>query len=141
MQQTLGAVSSHSEDNRQIVERFYQYFANAQFDQLPHVLHEDIEWIQMEGFPNGGRYSGINAIVKNVFGAFKQEWIGWKVITTEMIEAKDAVFVIGYYSGTYLSTRKSFRADFIHHYQLKDGKIIRFNQYTDTAQIVKATIK
>ncbi|HUC79339.1 MAG TPA: nuclear transport factor 2 family protein [Flavisolibacter sp.] len=139
MQQTdTSLIPGH---NRQLVEQLYQYFADSQFDQLPEVLHNDIEWTQMGGFPNGGRHKGISAVIKNVFGAFKQDWIGWMAVATEMIEATNAVFVIGYYSGTHASTGKSFTADFIHHYQVKDGKISHFKQYTDTAQIWKATTR
>ena len=41
--------------------------------------------------------------------------------------------VLGDYAWTVKATGKSFRANFAHVATLRDGKIVRFREYTDTA--------
>jgi ketosteroid isomerase-like protein len=92
----------------------------------------------MNGFPNGGKYIGIEAVFENVFGYFKQYWDSWKAISTRYIETEEGVFVIGYYEGTYKETGKAVKADFASEYKVKNGKITEYNQYADTALVAAA---
>ena len=41
---------------------------------------------------------------------------------------------------TYITGRKEFRAQFAHVFKLRDGKIVKFQQYTDTA-LVQAALR
>ena len=57
---------------------------------------------------------------------------------SEFIDGGDNVVVLGKYSGTYKATGKSFQADFAHVWTIRDGKAVKFVQYTDTALVQKA---
>ena len=46
--------------------------------------------------------------------------------------------VPGIYSGTYKATGKSFEAEFAHIWTLRDGKVISFHQYVDSALVQEA---
>ena len=127
--------------NRLVIEALYKYFVDGAYHKMERIFHPDVIWIQMDGFPGGGVYSGIDVIIQQVFKQLKSDWDNWKVSVESLVEAKGAVFVIGQYSGRYTRTGKTFTADFIHHYQFKKSRIICFRQYTDTAQIVKATVE
>ena len=48
------------------------------------------------------------------------------------------VIVTGRYSGAYKATGKKIDAQFAHFWTLADGKVTRFQQYTDTLQAAQA---
>jgi ketosteroid isomerase-like protein len=49
----------------------------------------------------------------------------------EMTNSFDFTF---FYSGTYKSTGKHVRAQFAHIWSVREGRVVRFQQYTDTKQ-------
>jgi hypothetical protein len=81
---------------------------------------------------------GFDAILKNVFQNFGENWTSWAATIDEYVDAGESVFAIGQYKGTYAKTGKSMTADFAHRYVLKNGKIIKFTQYTDTRLVAEA---
>jgi ketosteroid isomerase-like protein len=66
------------------------------------------------------------------------EWDGFAVSPKEVLDAGDTIIGHGYYSGTYKNTGKSVRAQFAHFFTFRNEKIIKFQQYTDTAQFKEA---
>jgi ketosteroid isomerase-like protein len=68
------------------------------------------------------------------------EWDGFRAEPDEVLDAGDTVVGLGYYSGRYKATGKEFRAQFAHVFKLRDGKIVKFQQYTDTA-LVQAALR
>lgn len=119
----------------EIVRDMYDAFARKDNERVLRLFHPEIEWIQTDGFPGGGRYVGAEAVLRDVFGTFRADWETWKVEIDEYLDAGDAVIVLGWYVGTYKATGRSMRASFAHVYTVRDGRIVRFVQYTDTALI------
>ena len=103
------------------------------------LCDSDLEWIQNEGFPYGGHHRGADEVVENVFRTFSNHWERWSFGVEEILDAGDAVIVLGEYSGRHKATGKSLRAAAAHVYNLRNGLIHRFRQYTDTAVIRDAT--
>ncbi len=124
--------------NAAIIQQLYQHFSERNLEAIKGLFHSDIEWKQMDGFPNGGTYTGFEAILKNVFQGFSDNWTGWKAEVVEYLDAGDSILAVGYYEGTYNQSGKYTKAAFIHRYDLKDGLVIRFSQYTDTRLISEA---
>ena len=120
------------------VQKMYELFASQDNEAIRSIFDEKIKWNQMKGFPGGGKYVGADAVFDQVFYEFRQSWTTWKATVTRYIDSGDGVFVIGFYEGTYKATGKSMKADFACEYKVKDGKIIEFNQYTDTFLIGQA---
>ena len=54
------------------------------------------------------------------------------------LNAGDSVVALGAYRGTCRKTGKSMQAAFAHVYWLEKGRIVRFEQYADTAKIAEA---
>ena len=50
-----------------------------------------------------------------------------------MAEGADVV-ALGRYTGTHAASREPLDAQFVHHWTVEDGKVTRFQQYTDTWQ-------
>jgi ketosteroid isomerase-like protein len=96
------------------------------------VMAPDIEWVEMAGSPYGGVFVGADGVGANVFANFEKEWNGFHPEPDQFIESRDTVVVSGVYKGVYKATGKPVVARFAHIYTLKNGKIIKFEQFTDT---------
>ena len=124
--------------NKKIIEDLYAAFAKGDIPTVLGGFAADIEWNEAEGFMYGGQYIGPNAILKNVFMKFGTEWEGFSVVANQIVDGADTVVGLGTYSGKYLPTGKSMSVPFAHVWTLKDGKIAKFDQYTDTLVIAKS---
>jgi len=122
-------------DNKQIIENGYKCFATGDIPGLLGTFDENIEWTEAEGFPYGGTYTGANAIVENVFMKLGGEWEGFSAVPNEILDAGDNIVALGHYTGKYKETGKSMKVPFAHVWTLRDGKIVKFVQYTDTLKV------
>ncbi len=118
--------------NLQIIQDLYEHFKNRNLDEIRKILHPEIKWSQMRGFPNGGTYTGADEIFENVFKGFSDNWTDWKAEVEEFLDAGDDIIAIGKYKGTFNKSGKYLEADFMHRYSIKDSVITNFKQYTDT---------
>lgn len=125
-------------DNVAIIKDLYAKFDLSDFEGIRSIFSDNIEWNQMEGFPNGGRYFGADEIFNNVFRGFKADWISWKAEVTEWLDAGSHIIVIGYYEGVHKQTNMSMKSSFAHRYMLENGRIVKFNQYADTMVVAQA---
>ena len=78
------------------------------------------------------------AIVEGVFARLGGEWDGFSVALEELLDAGDTVVARGRYGGAYKKTGIRIHAQFAHVWTLRDGKVVKFQQYTDTLQATKA---
>lgn len=125
--------------NLEIVQRMYAAFGERDQETILALFDPQIEWVQNEGFPGGGRHVGAKAVLTDVFARFRHDWDIWQAVVTEWLDAGDAVVAIGEYRGTYKATGRSMRAAFAGVYRVRSGRIVSFHQYTDTAKIAEAT--
>ncbi|MEA5503979.1 nuclear transport factor 2 family protein [Halotia wernerae UHCC 0503] len=124
--------------NLEIVKSLYTAFQERDTKTVLEIFDPQIEWIQNEGFPGGGRYIGAEAVLKNVFAKFRLDWEVWQAVVEEWLDARDRIVALGEYRGTYKSTGKSTTAAFAHVYKFKNGRIFKFQQYTDTFKVAEA---
>ena len=124
--------------NVETVRRLYDAFAARDAAAIRQLFAPDIEWVQNAGFPGGGRHVGADAVLNDVFAKFRTDWSAWKVTVDEYLDAGDTVVALGEYRGTHARTGKSMTAAFAHLYDVRDGRITRFRQYTDTAMVAAA---
>ncbi|HEY4591840.1 MAG TPA: nuclear transport factor 2 family protein, partial [Thermoanaerobaculia bacterium] len=122
----------------EIVQALYAALKEGDGDRVLEILHPEVEWIQNEGFPGGGRFVGAETVYERVFNRLVDEWDGWQAEVGRWLKADDSVVALGAYRGTCRKTGKSMRAAFAHVYWLYDGRIVRFEQYADTAKIAEA---
>jgi len=99
---------------------------------------DDISWTEAEGFPYAGTYTGLPSVMQNVFSRLGSEWIGYKFTPDGYVTEGDMVVAYGTYNGTYKQTQKSFSARVVHLWKLKEGKIIRFEQFVDSQPVNNA---
>jgi uncharacterized protein len=122
-------------NNLAIVQQLYAAFGQRDWETIRELFAPDIEWIQNEGFPGGGRHMGADAVLNEVFAKFRADWTSWQAVVTEWLDAGHAVIALGEYRGTHGATGKSTVAAFAHVYEVRAGRITRFRQFTDTAMI------
>ena len=125
------------------VRRLYEAFASGDIPTVLAALDPKVEWSEAEHFiyAGGNPYIGPQAVLEGVFMKFATEWDGFKVSPDEVLDAGDTAIGLGHYSGTYKSTGAKVRAQFAHFFTFRDGKVVKFQQYTDTAQFSEAVNK
>jgi ketosteroid isomerase-like protein len=126
--------------NLEIVQDLYEAFATQDRDEILDIFDPDIEWIQNEGFPGGGRYVGAEEVLDHAFGRLATDWESWKAVVGRWLVAGESIVALGSYEGTHRTTGKSMTAAFAHVYWLCDGRVVRFEQYADTAEVVAACL-
>jgi len=125
----------HSVD---VVRSLYDAFARKDAEELRALLHPDVEWIQCEGFPGGDHRRGAEEVIKKVFGGLRSAWEDFEALVEEYLDAGDHVVALGRYKGVHAETRRPMTAVFAHVYDVHDGHIVRFRQFTDTWPMVAA---
>ena len=125
-----------SQENVKVVKGMYEAFGKGDIQTVLAALDPQVEWWEAENFiyAEGNPYVGPEAVLTGVFARIGAEWEGFAVTPKEVLDAGDTTIGHGYYSGTYRKTGKQARAQFAHFFTFRDGKIVKFQQYTDTAQ-------
>jgi ketosteroid isomerase-like protein len=121
--------------NSDLIRGLYDAFAAGDVPGVLGVLDREVRWTEAEGFPYGGTYVGPEAVLTNVFARLGSEWDGFSAVPAEIVADGDTVVALGAYGGVYKATGKSIAVPFAHVWTLRDGKAVRFQQYTDTALV------
>ncbi len=124
--------------NLDIIRATYEGPPEQNGKNLLAALAPDARWTEAAGFPYAGTYIGAEAIMSNVFQKLAAEWVDYRAQVHTYLADGDQVAAFGVYSGTYRETGKAMTATFAHLYRLKGGKIIRMEQYVDSAMVREA---
>jgi ketosteroid isomerase-like protein len=123
---------------KETLETFYRAIAIGDVTRVLGLLDDNVEWTEAAGFLYAGTYYGAQAVLSGVFTRVAHEWQGYEVEPSQLVAEGDEVVSLGTYRGTYKATGKSFSARFAHSVTVKCGKIVRFEQVVDTAEVNKA---
>jgi ketosteroid isomerase-like protein len=124
--------------NTEMVRAAYAAFEVGDVPAVLAALAEDVEWTEAEGFPTAGTYRGHDEVVQGVFMPLVQDYEGFTVKPESFIGEGDTVISVGWYEGTYKATGKVARARFAHVWQVREGKVARFEQIVDSATFNQA---
>ena len=103
------------------------------------LLSPNLEWTEAEGFPYySGTWRSPQSVVDKLFVPLATDWADFSVMPHEFIAADERVVSLGTYEGTFRSTGRRMSVPFAHRWVVRDGKIVRFNMYTDTAKVLEA---
>ena len=118
------------------VKAAYAAFGRNDPSVLFGAMDPAISWNEAEGSPlaDGNPYVGPQAIGERVFGRLMAAIDNFTAVPASFIDGGDQVAVIGRYGGTMKAGGVKLDAPFVHTYRFQNGKIIAFQQYTDTAQ-------
>ena len=125
-------------DNVQLMKSLYDAFGRGDIPTVLRAMSPDIRWHQAESnpyMPSGEAWVGPDAVLNNLFMRLGAEWEGFAVHLKSFHNAGSSVIVEARYSGTYKPTGKSMDTQVCHVWDVKDGKVTRFQQYVDTAKL------
>jgi hypothetical protein len=126
--------------NTDVVKRLYDAFAQGDVPAVLSSFDPKIEWREPEGlrYADNNPYVGPQAIVEGVFQRVMADIGDFRVVPGRFIDGGDAVVVEGRFKGTVNATGSAIDAQFVHVWELRDGKIIHLRIYTDTEQWARA---
>jgi ketosteroid isomerase-like protein len=129
-----------SEANVRVIRKIYEAFAQDDVPTVLDQLDQSIEWNEAENFiyADHNPYVGPQAVLEGVFARLGSEWEGFTVTPEEFLDAGDRVVAVGTYSGMYKATGREVRAQFAHVWDVREGRVHSFQQYTDTKQFADA---
>ena len=125
--------------NVELVRGVYEAFAKGDIMGVLGRMSPKIVWNEAENFPyaDGNPYIGPEAVVGGVFARCGGEWDGFAVVPEEILDAGEAVVVLGRYKGTYKATGRPQNTQVVHVWRVEGGKLARFQQYADTLQVAR----
>jgi uncharacterized protein len=129
-------------DNTRVVQQMYAAFGRGDMPALLSVLADDVDWHwQMAGpanLPYAGRWRGREQVAQ-FFTAISETVEVQQFEPQEFIAQGDTVVVLGHERSCARSTGRAFEQEWAHVYALRDGKVVRFRAYEDTAAQVAAS--
>lgn len=137
---TLLKEANMSQENLQVIRGLYEAFGSGDVPTVLGHLDPSIEWNEAESFiyADGNPYVGPQAVLEGVFMRIGSDWEAFAVTPEQWLDAGDRIVALGTYSGTHKGTARTVRAQFAHIWSMRDGKAVRFQQYTDTKQFADA---
>ena len=95
-------------------------------------------WTEMAGFPYAGTYVGPDAVISGVFKRIGEDWEGYTFALEKLVDGGTTIAGIGTYSGVCRKTGKLMTARVVHVWEMRDGKAVSFEQFTDTKLVAAA---
>lgn len=135
------SVFSPLESNTAIVDELYQSFAAGDIPAALATMDANIVWNEAESFPYADKnpYIGPEAVLNGVFARIGEDWEYWNLTDIQLHEmSNNMVLSTLRYQAKHKKTGKVINSQTAHLFTLKDGKIVTFQQFTDTKQAADA---
>lgn len=128
-------------DSVATVRSIYEAFGRGDVQSVLGLMSEKVEWNEAEHFTywTGGPFVGPQAVLDGVFARIGQDFDGFTVDVGRVVGCGDTVLSEGRYRGTVKATGKRLDVQVAHVWDVRDGKVVRFQQYADTWQVAQAT--
>ncbi len=122
--------------NAQIVQNVYDAIARGDGPAVLGAFDSQIVWMEAENIPYADRnpYRGPGEVAEGILGRLGTEWDGSTIHVDRLVTEGDTVVMLGRYTGRYRATGRQLNAQVVHVWTVRDGRIIGFQQYSDTAQ-------
>jgi len=120
---------------RELIKALYDAFAARDASAMMALLDDEVHWTEAEGFPYAGTHVGPQAVMDHVWMRMATEWHDWQAHLDDIIVEGDRFATTGTYTGVYKATGKKLRARFAHRFQIRDGKIVKMEQFVDSATV------
>lgn len=128
-------------DNVELLKQAYQSFGEGNIPAVLSLMDENIEWNTATSWPfleNKEPVIGPQNVVAKIFAPIPEHYDNFHIDIKDLFGAGDKVVMEGYYTGTWKATGKTFKANAVHIWNVKDGKITRYFQAVDSAEIMNA---
>jgi ketosteroid isomerase-like protein len=123
--------------NVQVVQEAYAAYKRGDIQTILDRLTKDVKWIAPGVEPIAGTYHGPDEVARffrqvneiSEFSSFEPD---------EYVAQGDRVVVLGHYQGIARNTGRVYECDWAMAFTVQDGKISKFQEYTDTAALAVA---
>src|SRR5262245_35545410 len=128
-------------ENVNTVRGIYEAFAKGDVSNLMAALDDKVEWHEAEHITYwpGGAFIGPQAVLEGVVARLPNDFDGFTIDVRRIIGCGETVLVEARYRATAKATGKPIDAQVAHVWDFRDGKVVRWQQYSDTWQFAQAT--
>jgi ketosteroid isomerase-like protein len=123
-------------NNLAVIRRIYEAFATRDTSVIQELLASDVKISQSAELPWGGEYEGHDGAF--TFFLKLLESIESQVTTESLYAAGDHVVQTGRTRGKVLANGATFDVPEVHIWELRDGKVVRYQVYIDTPAMLDA---
>ena len=124
-----------SAENVHVLRGAYEAFARQDVPAVMATFDESIEWSAPDSLPFGGTYRGHDG-VGGFFGQLPQYWQNLVVEPDEFIDGGETIVVVAHVHGT--GAGGAYDQRHVHLWRMRDGKAVRFTEWSDTANALEA---
>ena len=127
------------QENARVVQQIYESFKSGGIGSILERMSDDIEWRlpDMENVPFSGKRSGLEEVAE-FFKTLSDTRDVRQFEPQEFIAQGENVVALGHYSWHVKATGRDYEGDWAHVFTIRDGKVLRFYEYTDTASAASA---
>ncbi len=129
-----------AQDNIALVQSLYAAFGRGDIATIVSAAAPDIRWEvagRQADYPAMGVRHGRPG-VQEFFKVIAEIQDASEFSPKEFHASGDKVFVLGHYVWTVRKTGRKAESDWIHIFTIRDGKVVSFHEFTDTAQFAEA---
>jgi ketosteroid isomerase-like protein len=128
-----------AEENTKIVQTAYGHFGRGDIPALLENLSDDVEWSNPENehVPMSGMFKGKDGVGR-FFSLVGENIEFHQFEPREFVAQGDLLAVRGHSRATIKASGKQVEYDFVHFFNLKNGKVTRFQEFLDTYQVAEA---
>jgi hypothetical protein len=118
-----------------VVRRQYLASAAGDLEALRATLADDVEWTEMAGFPLAGTYRTPEGVTSSVMEKLGADWDDWTAHDDTYVVDGENVVILARYTARNKATGKDIDVRVAHHFTVRGGAIVRFEQFVDTAKV------
>ena len=124
------------QDNLKLIARLYEAMDARDMASIAQMIDPEVSIYQTDLLPWGGRYHGLAGLAE--FYGKLTETIDSAVETGELVSAGECVVQIGRTRGRVKASGAEFDVREVHVWELRDGKVLRFEAHIDTPAMLEA---
>src|SRR3984957_21178606 len=122
-----------------VVRSLYDALARGDVPAAVALMSPRVEWREAEHTPYyAGLVVGPDKVVETVFEPVNRDFENFAITDQNYITQGTRTAAIGVYRGRQRQTGRDLKAPFVHVWEVADGKVVRFTQYTDSSPWAKA---
>jgi ketosteroid isomerase-like protein len=127
------------QENTAVVQQAYAKFKSGDIHGLLELVADDVTWQlpEIENVPFAGTRTTRNGVAQ-FFALVGANQDTLKFEPNETIAQGDKVVSLGNYRWRVKETNRDFGGDFAHVFTIRDGKVVEFQEYMDTAAAAAA---
>jgi ketosteroid isomerase-like protein len=116
-----------------VVKSLYAALARGDVPAAIALMSPTVQWLEAEHTPYyAGLVIGPDKVVETVFKPVNEDFENFTLTEQDYITEGSRTAAMGVYRGRQRQTGRELKAPFVHVWEVTEGKITRFTQYTDS---------